>query len=174
MKKFLLLNKPSDISLLLLAAIILGFYLIGLFFSRDNNLNVGNAFDDTVLIEIVEDDQPPLVFELRNEEEIGDLVSKYKIPYDIKTGDKFTIRDDDVIYSRMDGRKSMNLGIPIGVNTAGPQDLISLPGIGEKLAQSIIDFRKSHGRFKSINDLSEVDGIGEKKLEAIKPFVNLH
>lgn len=174
MRKFSFINKPSDLSLLLLAAIVLGFYLLNHFVSQDNKFNQENNSKDSFYIEIVENDQTPLVFELRNEEEIKDVVSRYKIPNRIKNGDKFVIRNNEVVYSRIDGRKSINLGIPIGVNTANPDDLTSLPGIGEKLAQRIIDYRESHGEFKTINDLDKVDGIGEKKLEAIKPFINLH
>lgn len=173
MRKFSFINKPSDLSLLLLAAIVLGFYLLNHFVSQDNKFNQENNSKDSFYIEIVENDQTPLVFELRNEEEIKDVVSRYKIPNRIKNGDKFVIRNNEVVNSRIDGRKSINLGIPIGVNTANPDDLTSLPGIGEKLAQRIIDYRESHGEFKTINDLDKVDGIGEKKLEAIKPFINL-
>lgn len=174
MRKFSFINKPSDLSVLLLAAIVLGFYLLNHFVSQDNKFNQENNSKDSFYIEIVENDQTPLVFELRNEEEIKDVVSRYKIPNRIKNGDKFVIRNNEVVNSRIDGRKSINLGIPIGVNTANPDDLTSLPGIGEKLAQRIIDYRESHGEFKTINDLDKVDGIGEKKLEAIKPFINLH
>ena len=173
MRKIFLFNKPSDLSLLLLAAIVLGFYLLNHFISQDNSLKQENNSKDSFYIEIVENDQTPLVFELRNEEEIKDVVSRYKIPNRIRNGDKFVIRNNEVVNSRIDGRKSISLGIPIGVNTANPDDLTSLPGIGEKLAQRIIDYRESHGEFKSINDLDKVDGIGEKKLEAIKPFINL-
>ena len=173
MRKSLLSNKKPDLSLLLLAAILLCFHLLVRFTSQYNNSNQDNNYEDSLYIEIVKDDQPPLVFELRNEEEIRDVVSRFRIPNKIKNGDRFAIRNNEVVVSRINGTKSINLGIPIGVNSANPDDLTPLPGIGERLAQRIIDFRESRGGFKSVDDLLKVDGIGEKKLEAIRPFVNL-
>ncbi|NJJ40960.1 helix-hairpin-helix domain-containing protein [Paenibacillus sp. 7028] len=59
----------------------------------------------------------------------------------------------------------------INVNTAGLSELTSLPGIGEKKAQAILDYRKQHGPFRSPQDLQNVKGIGPKMLEKLKPYV---
>jgi competence protein ComEA len=54
----------------------------------------------------------------------------------------------------------------VNINTADVQTLSTeLKGVGEKKAQAIIDYRKEHGPFKSITDLSSVKGIGDKLLE---------
>ena len=59
------------------------------------------------------------------------------------------------------------------INTASPQQLQLLPGIGETLAQRIVDYRTEHGSFTSIEDLMKVSGIGEKKFEALKPYIKI-
>ncbi len=49
---------------------------------------------------------------------------------------------------------------PININTADKQTLMELNGIGEKLAQAIIDYRQEHGAFGSLDELTKVKGIG--------------
>jgi len=64
--------------------------------------------------------------------------------------------------------------LPVNVNTASVELIAdSLAGIGPKTAQKIVDYRKKHGAFKSVNDLLNVSGIGEKKLAKIRADVLL-
>lgn len=63
--------------------------------------------------------------------------------------------------------------VQINVNTATAQQLSTLPGIGDVLAQRIIDFRNANGPFESLADLTKVEGIGDKKLESILEYITL-
>lgn len=61
----------------------------------------------------------------------------------------------------------------ISINTASITELMEIPGIGEKKAQAIIEYRTSHGLFKAVEDLTKVKGIGDKMLEKMKPHIGL-
>ncbi|MGX7172928.1 helix-hairpin-helix domain-containing protein [Enterococcus ratti] len=61
----------------------------------------------------------------------------------------------------------------INLNTAELSQLQEIPGIGEKKAQEIIQYRKEHGSFKNVEELQEISGIGEKTVEKIKNFITI-
>jgi comEA protein len=56
---------------------------------------------------------------------------------------------------------------PVNLNTTSAVELQQVPGIGPATADKILQARKSYGRFKSVNDLQAIRGIGPKKLERI-------
>jgi competence protein ComEA len=59
----------------------------------------------------------------------------------------------------------------INLNTAGINELVKLPGIGEKTAEKIIQLRNERGKFKRLEELMDVRGIGEVKFNKIKKFL---
>lgn len=59
------------------------------------------------------------------------------------------------------------------LNTAGKEELMELPGIGEVLAERIIAYRQENGGFHAVEDLLNVDGIGEKRLDAIRDLITV-
>ncbi len=61
---------------------------------------------------------------------------------------------------------------PISLNRATQTELETLPGIGEK-AQAILAYRNAHGRFRTYEELLEVEGIGEATLEGLLPYLTL-
>lgn len=60
---------------------------------------------------------------------------------------------------------------PININTADFDQLTTLPGIGEATARKIIQYRNVNGPFLDIGDLIKVDGIGEKKMDKLRPHI---
>lgn len=63
--------------------------------------------------------------------------------------------------------------IKIDINTADNKQVMELPGIGQKLAGEIINYRTRNGPFVTIDDLLNVPGIGEKRLARIKEMIDL-
>ena len=61
----------------------------------------------------------------------------------------------------------------ININTASSIELQKLPQIGEKVAQRIIDFREKNGKFKRIEELMKVKGIGEKTFEKLRDQITV-
>jgi competence protein ComEA len=62
---------------------------------------------------------------------------------------------------------------PVSLNSATAEQLDTLDGVGPATAQKILDWRTQHGGFQSVDDLSEVPGIGPKRLAALRPKVQL-
>ena len=61
---------------------------------------------------------------------------------------------------------------PVSLNSATAEQLETLPGVGPVLAQHILDYRDEHGGFTSIDQLQDVNGIGERRFADIKPRVS--
>lgn len=60
---------------------------------------------------------------------------------------------------------------PIGLNTATAEQLDTLPGVGPVLARHILDYRTEHGGFRSVDELREVNGIGDRRFADLRPLV---
>ncbi|MCL6450649.1 MAG: helix-hairpin-helix domain-containing protein [Acetobacteraceae bacterium] len=62
---------------------------------------------------------------------------------------------------------------PLDLNSAGRQALEALPGIGPRLAERVLRYREEHGPFRRVEDLLEVEGIGPRTLERLRPLVRV-
>ena len=61
----------------------------------------------------------------------------------------------------------------VDINYASTEELTKLSGIGEVLAQRIVDYRDAHGAFTDAEQLKNVEGIGDAKLEALIPQIKI-
>jgi competence protein ComEA len=70
----------------------------------------------------------------------------------------------------MAANKLLVFSIPLDLNRVSIEDLCLIPGVGESLAQKIITYRERRRGFRSVEELKNVNGIGEKKFHSFKTY----
>ncbi len=94
------------------------------------------------------------------------------------TGTRITVVKESaegikVKLGRMGARKLLVFSIPLDLNQATAEDLCLIPGIGDSLAQEIVTHRDRRKGFRRVEELRNVKGIGEKKLNDLKIFLTV-
>ena len=72
------------------------------------------------------------------------------------------------------GAKSTGTNFKININTAKQEELTQITGIGESTAKKIIEYRTQNGKFKSIEDIKNIPGIGDSKFNAMKEEITVN
>ena len=91
----------------------------------------------------------------------------------LKAGDKIYLTGDSspsIAVGKMGAPQALALGLPLDINSATFDDLVLVSGIGEKTAARIIALREKKGGLRRIEELMEIKGIKEKKLDRIKKY----
>ena len=134
----------------------------------------------------------PGIIELKEGERIDDAIqlagglteeadlTNVNLAYKVEDGQKIyipsihDIEEKEIIQENQEGILSEeNETGKVNINTAKQTELETLPGIGPTIALRIIEYRKENGEFTDIEELKEVEGIGEAKWEQIKDFVEI-
>lgn len=86
-----------------------------------------------------------------------------------------TIENDkrEKTVKNIENKNSKTQNVKININTATQTELETLPGIGSSTALKIINYRKENGKFKSIEDIKNVNGIGDSKYNKIKDMIKI-
>jgi competence protein ComEA len=63
--------------------------------------------------------------------------------------------------------------VPVNLNTATAEQLATIPGVGPRMAERIVDYRQKNGGFKKVEDLMNVSGVGEKSFLKMKPLITV-
>ena len=105
-------------------------------------------------------------------------MSKINLAYILEDGSKVVIpsvndkeESTDEEQIEKTSNESNNQSGKININKANQTELETLPGIGPSTALKIINFREENGKFSSIEDLKNIDGIGESKYEKIEKYI---
>lgn len=101
----------------------------------------------------------------------------YKTDIPVHSGSKITVQTDHnscvFIHGEMSSFHKITLSVPISINMETEEGLTAIPGIGPKLASSIVKARIKQGGFKALEDLISVPGIGGKTYKKIISYVTL-
>ena len=133
------------------------------------------------------------IYELDEESRISDAIeksggittdadlTKVNLAYKISDGQKIIIpsikQEDKGNYIIEDSGENIIIdetsakNWKININTATITELTTLPGIGESIAEKIINYREENGKFKNIEDIKNVSGIGESKYNQLKAYI---
>lgn len=98
---------------------------------------------------------------------------KVLVPREGETAPAAAAPTGDVGARGSPGSGTAPAGGKINLNTAGAEELATLPRVGPVLAQRIVDWRRQHGDFQRVEELDAVDGFGPKLLEGLLPLVRV-
>ena len=93
------------------------------------------------------------------------------VPDSVQTVPDETTAPDDTEPS--DTAPLPEISFPIDIKSAGTEELMALPGIGEKLAERIIAYREENSGFSRVEDILNVEGIGKKRFEDIVNLITV-
>ena len=163
--------------------------------------NENNTNDDIVIIHITGSVKNPGIVKLKEGSRIEDAIeaaggltenadiTKVNLAYVVEDGTKIKIPsaseedigDEDIIDSKSGDNiiieenavPSNNSPQTININKATEKEFETLPGIGPSLASKIIEYRNQNGKFESIEDIKNVNGIGDNKYEKINDLITV-
>ena len=114
---------------------------------------------------------------------IGFFIGRQSIPYEVAAQTEHAVKQTDELPAQEETDKQdeseaeeaaqPEITYPLDLNRATLEELMTLPRIGEKLAQRILDYRAQYGRFSAPEQLMDVEGIGERTFEGLRELVTV-
>jgi competence protein ComEA len=156
-----------------------------LFQPRKFHIPFGDKTYGPIIVEIIGDHEHNGIYHVGEKAKVSDLLiaagvrnlegfDKKNINTTLSSGKSVFIESGKQInITEMNNAKKLACNIPIDINKASLDDLIMIPGIGEKTAWQIIQLRKKYGGFKIIDDLMSIHGIKEKKITKLKGYFTI-
>jgi competence protein ComEA len=107
----------------------------------------------------------------------GSLSERLETGTLVTVAEKTSLKGSDaeirVTLGRMEAKKLLVFSIPLNLNRVSVEDLCLVPGIGEPLAREIVTYRDRKKGFRSVEELKNVKGIGETKMNAVRNYFTL-
>ena len=129
--------------------------------------------DEMIIIVYTKKELEQYKKELKQMEEINNIKSEEIVCPDVSNNACITIKSKEETKQDSTSSSSNNESSIISINTATKEELMSLNGIGEGKAESIIEYREENGEFKTIEDIKNVSGIGDSLFEKIKDYITI-
>lgn len=161
--------------------------------NKSNEISQADTEDQLVTVDVKGAVKKPGVYQLQSNSRVHDALEKaggMTEEADLKSINQAQkLSDEAVVYVAKVGENTVDVTASaptsatsgtdqtksalVNLNTATEADFQTISGIGQKRAQDIIAYREANGRFKSVDDLKNVSGIGAKTLEKLKEYVTV-
>ena len=161
---------------------------------EDNEKEISKENNSKIIVEIKGEVAKPDVYELEADSRINDLINlaggitengdieNINRAGILNDGDCIIIKNikaksqesEEKVESVSSNNNLKNKNRKININSAKEEELMTLIGIGETKARSIIEYRSKNGKFASIEQLAEVNGIGIKTVEKLKDKITIN
>lgn len=142
--------------------LLLCIFILILIYSIFSNFFVSKSIDDKKIRVKVNDQEYSV--------DVGTTYKELKEEYDLDASSN--VADEAILYENQEVDINDNTG-KISINKATYEELITLPGIGPKTAEKIIEYRNTYGPFWSLEDIKKVKGIGDKKYAKLKEYITI-
>ncbi|MBR0426820.1 MAG: helix-hairpin-helix domain-containing protein [Clostridia bacterium] len=132
------------------------------------DVNLAYVVEDGMKIRIPSNDDEEF-----NKDRNGEAGNGEESRQEENTKNEYITQDSGKVVIVNDYSNSESLSSVININTANENELEELPGIGPSLASRIVEHRNQNGKFKVIEDIKNVTGIGDSKFEKIKNLIKV-
>jgi len=140
-----------------------------------------DQFQDKIAVEVVENDKSSGIYFVAPKTSTNRLLQlmgikgQARVDFPLNKGMKISINSASeniiVTASGIESAKRLALGMKLDINRAAENDLLLVSGIGESTAKKILDLRGKLGKFKNIEQLTEIAGIKERKLAKLCKYL---
>ena len=163
--------------------------------SEENKTTKEKEENDMIVIHITGEVKKPGIVKIEEGSRVQDIIDKaggltdkaditnVNLAYVVEDGTKIKIpstndeKTNEQVITEGIGENIINIedkkDTLVNINSANEAELEELPGIGPSISSRIVEYRNSNGKFKTIEDIKNVTGIGENKFNNIKLFIKV-